>query len=85
MSLTSKVSPTLRTSILALLANGVQMSNAAIEVRLNYGVSTRKIQEATQKMTADGTLVKSKSGAFTFYGIAPKPVATEATGAAAGN
>jgi hypothetical protein len=74
MSQTSKVNPCLRTRILEVLASGVSAGNGWLEYylrdRYTLYYSTRAIQEATQKMTADGTLTKTKAGRYTFYTIA---------------
>jgi len=72
MSMTSAVSPTLRQQIINVLKNplGIGVSNGAIEYRTQYAFSLRKIQEATQKMTKDGTLEKYKSFGVTYYRLA---------------
>lgn len=69
MSMTSKVNPTLRAQILALLAGGVQRTNASIGIYCSY--STRAIQEATQKMTKDGTLQSKRTAGQTYYSVKP--------------
>lgn len=79
MSMTSKVNPHLRQQILNTLANGITASNNAINVRLSFIYSLRTIQEATQKMTAEGVLTQTKAGRYTFYGIANQGLATGAT------
>lgn len=59
MSMTSKVNPTLRQEILNYLTTFPNSTN----VTLYYGIpsmpSLRKIQEATQKLVKDGTLVRN--------------------------
>lgn len=75
MSQTSAVNSTLRQQIINILKPGKttnttakQVSNAFIEQSLQFTVSLRKIQEATQKMVLDGTLVATKRG---FYSLSP--------------
>lgn len=87
MSMKSKVNPTLQNEILGLLTTGVQYSNRALWVRLNdfsslsAGYSLRKIQEATQKMTRDGLILKSRNYGFTFYGrVHPTTIAYNGIG-----
>jgi hypothetical protein len=66
MSMTSKVNPTLRQEIITYLTGNPNSTNT----NLYYGIpsmpSQRKIQEATQKMTKDGTLVKTTGGRFSL-------------------
>jgi hypothetical protein len=70
MSQNSTVSPVLRGHILNILkAEGLKVSNAVIEFRLNFSFSLRKIQEATQKMTLEGTLSKTIVNGSTYYSI----------------
>ena len=87
MSMNSKVSPVLRSQIMNTLSvEGIKMSNAVIEFRLNFSYSLRKIQEATQKMTAEGTLTATREAGKMFYRVT-NPGATNqaAQGATASN
>jgi len=64
MSMTSKVNPTLRQEIVSFLTANPNSTNTSIYFGIPSMPSQRKIQEATQKMTKDGTLVKAGSGKF---------------------
>jgi hypothetical protein len=59
MSQTSKVSPSLRQEIVSFLSANPNSTNSNIYFGINSLPSMRKIQEATQKLTADGTLVRT--------------------------
>jgi hypothetical protein len=59
MSMTSKVSPTLRQEIIKYLTGNPNSTNTNLYFGLDSFPSQRKIQEATQKMTKDGTLVRT--------------------------
>lgn len=68
MSMTSKVNPTLREEIVDYLAgNGYGTSNLAFVYQFNSRYSLRTIQEATQKMTKDGTLIATREFGFVYY------------------
>jgi DNA-binding transcriptional regulator PaaX len=86
VSQNSKVSPILRGHILNILkAEGLKVSNAVIEFRTNFSFSLRKIQEATQKMTLEGTLSKTVENGVTYYSLTNAASVNEAaSGAAAG-
>lgn len=58
MSMTSKVNSTLRSEIVSFLTANLNGSNTNIYCGIPSLPSLRKIQEATQKMTKDGTLVR---------------------------
>lgn len=63
MSMTSKVSPTLRAAILQYMKNrSYSVFNDDIRFGVSYygnlTVSLRSIQEATQKLTREGVLVR---------------------------
>lgn len=58
MSMTSKVNATLRSEIVSFLTTNPNSGNTAIYFGIPSLPSQRKIQEATQKMTKDGTLVR---------------------------
>lgn len=75
MSMTSKVNPGLRTTIITALtpteadaatSTFPVMSNQRIYEMVMATVSLRKIQEATQKLTKDGVLVTAGRG---FYAL----------------
>ena len=87
MSMNSKVSPVLRSQIMNTLSvEGIKMSNAVIEFRLNFSYSLRKIQEATQKMAAEGTLAATREAGKMFYSLTnPAAVNEAAQGATASN
>lgn len=72
MSMTSKVNPGLRAQILYLLKNGILRSNKNLESSASnfFGVkaSLRTIQEATQKMKAQGDITSTRFMGTTFYG-----------------
>jgi hypothetical protein len=86
MSQNSTVSPILRGHILNILKNeGMKVSNAMFEFRTNFCFSLRKIQEATQKMTKEGTLTKTVELGVTYYSVTnPITVNAAASGAAVG-
>lgn len=67
MSMTSKVNPTLRQEILNYLTANGTSTNTNIYFGVPSVPSMRKIQEATQKMTKDGTLVRSGK----YFSVAP--------------
>ena len=70
MSMTSKVNPTLRKEIVDYLAaTGYGTSNLAFVYTLGNRYSLRTIQEATQKLTKAGTLVKTTEAGFTYYSL----------------
>lgn len=72
MSQTSKVNPSLRKEILNLLDTYGKGTNTQIYFSLASYPSIRKVQEATQKLTKDGTLVRTgkKFSVATTSGIA---------------
>lgn len=79
MSMTSKVKPNLRAQIVAYLEArpGQNITNQTLYFGLPDFYSKRTIQEATQKLTADGTLVSTGRG---LYQLAVKlPTAAAAT------
>ena len=68
MSMTSKVNPTLRQEIVDYLAStGYGTSNLAFVYSFGNRYSLRTIQEATQKLTKDGTLLQKRENGLTFY------------------
>ena len=68
MSMTSKVNPTLRQEIVDYLKQTeYSTSNLAFVGVFGYRYSLRTIQEATQKLTKDGTLLVDREGGLTFY------------------
>jgi hypothetical protein len=73
MSMTSKVNSTLRSEIVNYLTVHPNSTNTSLYFGISSLPSQRKIQEATQKMTKDGTLVRNGNK----FSIAP------ATGTAA--
>lgn len=79
MSMTSKVNPTLRQEIVDyLVSNRYGTSNYGFVYTFGNRYSLRTIQEATQKMTKDGTLTVSRDGGSTYYKLNLSiPVKTE--------
>ena len=70
MSMTSKVNPILHKEIVDYLAaTGYGTSNLAFVYQFGNRYSLRAIQEATQKLTKDGTLLKTTENGLTFYSI----------------
>ena len=59
MSMTSKVNATLRSEIVSFLAKNPNSTNLYIYFGINSLPSVRTFREATQKLTADGTLVRT--------------------------
>lgn len=59
MSMTSKVNATLREQILGYLAANPNSTNTQIYFGVPSLYSQRSIQEATQKLTNEGTLVRN--------------------------
>lgn len=59
MSMTSKVSPLLREQILGYLAANPNSTNTNIYFGISSLPSMRKVQEATQKLTREGVLVRT--------------------------
>ena len=59
MSMTSKVNSTLRSEIVSFLTANPNSTNTNIYFGIPSLPSQRKIQESTQKMTKDGTLVRT--------------------------
>lgn len=59
MSMTSKVNSTLRSEIVNFLTGKPNSTNTNIYFGIPSLPSQRKIQEATQKMTKAGTLVRN--------------------------
>jgi len=82
MSQFSKVSPVLRQQILNTILPGMKVSNAFLENATQKAFSLRKIQEATQKLTQEGTLVKVVEWGITYYSI--NTANTNAAAASAG-
>ena len=80
MSMKSAVNPALKAAILTLLSSGVQYSNYAILIRMPLSLgfpSLRKIQEATQKLAAQGLISKA-----VYYGTFYSKATTAQTAAA---
>jgi len=76
MSMTSKVNPALRVLILEFLGEQTYpVPNSTIQFYLPINYSLRAIQEATQKLTREGVLVRIG----TFYKLAPTASASAAT------
>lgn len=73
MSMTSKVNPILRAAIVKFLASReFSVSNVGIQYGISEFYSLRAIQEATQKLTREGVLVR----VGTNYRLAPTTGAT---------
>ena len=77
MSMNSKVKAAVRQAILTFLAPGTTATNNGLKQHVLPSTSLRAVQEATQKMTAEGTLVATRSKGKTWYGV-PAPVAVPA-------
>lgn len=75
MSMTSKVKSELQQAILTFLKPGTTATNNGLKAHVAPNVSVRSIQEATQKMTAQGLLVAERSKGKTWYGFASAVVA----------
>jgi hypothetical protein len=83
MSMTSKVNPTLRQEIVDYLAaTGYGTSNQALVYTFGERYSLRTIQEATQKLTKDGTLLQKRESGLTFYTLNTTVPQTISVGAA---
>ena len=82
MSQFSKVSSILRSQILNTIKPGMKVSNAYLQNATQYAFSLRKIQEATQKLTQEGTLVKVVEYGITYYTV--NTANTNASAATAG-
>jgi hypothetical protein len=67
MSMTSKVSPSLRQEIINYLAAYPNSTNRNIYFEIQSHPSMRKVQEATQKLTAAAVLVRTGN----TFSIAP--------------
>lgn len=77
MSMTSKVNANLRTAILTSLALSPKTNSSLFYngfVNPTGAISVRKIQEATQKLTREGLLTRSRG----IYSITSQNVATSA-------
>lgn len=75
MSMTSKVNPKLRESILKELGMNPARTNEQLYwgyISNPSGFSLRSIQEATQKMTQQGLLKSGRNYNLTYYSIVPQ-------------
>lgn len=77
MSMTSKVNPALRAAIITYLGArpGQNVTNQTLYFGLPTFYSRRSIQEATQKLTKDGTLVLTSRGRYQLTVKLPTAVA----------
>lgn len=70
MSMKSKVNPTLQQEIVDYLKRtNYGTSNRAFASIFGTRYSLRTIQEATQKMTKDGTLLVNREYGMTYYSL----------------
>jgi hypothetical protein len=76
--MTSKVKLEVRNAIIAFLAPGTTATNGGLKMHVTPNLSLRAVQEATQKLTAEGKLVATRSNGKTWYGIAPVAAAVPA-------
>jgi DNA-binding GntR family transcriptional regulator len=74
MSQNSKVAAAVRQAILTFLAPGTTATNNGLKKHVLPTTSLRSVQEATQKLTAEGLLTSSRSKGKTWYGIATTEV-----------
>lgn len=74
MSMTSKVKNEIRNAIIAFLKTGTTATNNGLKYHVLPTVSRRSIQEATQKLTKEGVLERSRAHGRTWYGIATTTV-----------
>jgi len=66
MSQTSKINPAFRQQVIEIVAKNSIVTNKEIFAALGGNVSLRKIQEATQKLAAEGAITKFRAGAYTY-------------------
>lgn len=70
MSQSSKVNLAVRNRIITFMSTGSTATNKGLKIHVLPGSSLRSIQEATQKLTAEGVLTQSRANGQTWYSIA---------------